>query len=694
MKPHALAIIAASLSISGAFAQSSPNFSRGQVPTAGQWNAAFASKQDILRFSPLNLAGGTMSGKLFTTPSTVNGAGLAILPGIAPTTPSNGDLWSTGVGLFGRFGSRTLAIPGMDQNTGALSVPGGPTLGTYQNGQFTSQPDALSTSGPVTAGTVTASSVAAGAVAVQGSGFTCAPGAPCEAGPLKVAFPSLATRTLLDRLLERPSVIDYGVDMTGATDSSAALAAALNSGKRVSSPCGTIRLVSTVNITAPALFDGPGNCLTLKYDAPAGAAVTPVIDIQKTSTGTRLDNFAVDHQANTKGYAPNTVYGGNIIASSAILVQADDTSITRAKVSNGFDNGIAVVQFAGTGYASVAGSPKRWSIRGARTFNNGVGSTPKAGAGIDIGTGSQGTVDDHVDVGSYGGFILDIGASAQGQFSNLTAIGTKLDPGLGYSYAFYIGSSGSTFTNLTAIEPAYSGLWLDGFADRTTINGLYVKASGDRGALLKGGNSFLSNVTINSPGYGKTAGTVDAVIIDSSASTSNNLLINGLSVQSEFNTARYGINRTGSGPATGAVLNASLGGAVTATNNLPGTFGVVDGAALGGAWTDYTPTVTTGSGSFTTVSASGSYRLVGKTLSIRIIITLNNVGTATDVSVSLPFSAKYLSVISGSDSAVNGKGVNAVVAAGGTKALVKASDGTSPLTNGFVLVLGGEYQIP
>lgn len=104
------AIFAAILAVSAsnAWAQSTPNFSYGQVPTAGMWNGAFASKQDALNFVPLNRAGGTMLGRLTAAPSTVNGAGLNLPPGTAPGLPNNGDLWTTSAGLFARINGSTV----------------------------------------------------------------------------------------------------------------------------------------------------------------------------------------------------------------------------------------------------------------------------------------------------------------------------------------------------------------------------------------------------------------------------------------------------------------------------------------------------------------------------------------------------------------------------------------------------------
>lgn len=133
----AAAMLLWAFAASAAIAQSSPNFSYGQVPTAGQWNAAFASKQDVLRFVPLNQAGGTMTGPLRTAPSTINVAGFSVLPGIAPTAPANGDIWSTTAGFYGRINGQTIqfsaGIPSgtISSNlTGAPAQPTGNTLST------------------------------------------------------------------------------------------------------------------------------------------------------------------------------------------------------------------------------------------------------------------------------------------------------------------------------------------------------------------------------------------------------------------------------------------------------------------------------------------------------------------------------------------------------------------------------------
>lgn len=91
-----------------AFAQSSPGLITGQVPTAGQWNSYFAAKQDMLGYTPVNKAGDVMTGKLITVASTTIQAGLSIPAGAAPTSPINGDIWTTTAGVFARINGVTV----------------------------------------------------------------------------------------------------------------------------------------------------------------------------------------------------------------------------------------------------------------------------------------------------------------------------------------------------------------------------------------------------------------------------------------------------------------------------------------------------------------------------------------------------------------------------------------------------------
>lgn len=101
---------------------SSPNLIFGQVPTAQQWNAAFAAKQDNLGYTPLNRAGDSMlpGSNLTAAASTSLGAGFSILPGFAPTNPQDGDIWTTLSGIFVQINGQTIG-PLLDAATPAIA---------------------------------------------------------------------------------------------------------------------------------------------------------------------------------------------------------------------------------------------------------------------------------------------------------------------------------------------------------------------------------------------------------------------------------------------------------------------------------------------------------------------------------------------------------------------------------------------
>lgn len=96
------------LLISQAKAQSSPGWSYGTVPTAGQWNAAFAAKADYAGAPACITTGCTLTGPLITTPSIAAAAGFSIPPGVAPTSPINGNIWTTNIGMYVRIAGNTI----------------------------------------------------------------------------------------------------------------------------------------------------------------------------------------------------------------------------------------------------------------------------------------------------------------------------------------------------------------------------------------------------------------------------------------------------------------------------------------------------------------------------------------------------------------------------------------------------------
>lgn len=114
-----------------------------------------------------------------------------------------------------------------------------------------------------------------------------------------------------------------------------------------------------------------------------------------------------------------------------------------------------------------------------------------------------------------------------------------------------------------------------------------------------------------------------------------------------------------------------------------------------GNWSPWTPTVTPGSGAFTTLGAPDcAYRRTGKTVDVRISIPITTNGTAAGiVFATLPINAKAGKkfVLAGSENGATGKAVQGIV--NGNGVTIKFTDGTYPGANAAVLVLSGTYEV-
>lgn len=112
------------------------------------------------------------------------------------------------------------------------------------------------------------------------------------------------------------------------------------------------------------------------------------------------------------------------------------------------------------------------------------------------------------------------------------------------------------------------------------------------------------------------------------------------------------------------------------------------------AWTTYTPTVTAASGTFTTVSATGRYKQMGKTIQTQIKITITTVGTASGgISVTLPFTSAHDFVFAGRETSATGNVVAAHVAPSTNQMFVVRYDNASIIGAGRDIVLSGAFEI-
>ena len=111
-------------------------------------------------------------------------------------------------------------------------------------------------------------------------------------------------------------------------------------------------------------------------------------------------------------------------------------------------------------------------------------------------------------------------------------------------------------------------------------------------------------------------------------------------------------------------------------------------------WTTYTPTVTASSGTFTTVSATGNYSVVGHVAHVNMEITITTKGTAGGfLFATLPFTATGAAVGCGRENAVTGHQLQGLVDSGLARVTILRYDGTTVIVDGYVLKLSVTFPI-
>lgn len=113
----------------------------------------------------------------------------------------------------------------------------------------------------------------------------------------------------------------------------------------------------------------------------------------------------------------------------------------------------------------------------------------------------------------------------------------------------------------------------------------------------------------------------------------------------------------------------------------------------GTAWTAYTPTITSASGSITTVSATGTYKTLGKTCWFTAAITITTAGTGAGyLGVSLPVTqASGTLAAYGMEMNSTGFMLKGYIPASGVMQVTKY-DNTTTIGSGYLIRLTGTYE--
>lgn len=113
----------------------------------------------------------------------------------------------------------------------------------------------------------------------------------------------------------------------------------------------------------------------------------------------------------------------------------------------------------------------------------------------------------------------------------------------------------------------------------------------------------------------------------------------------------------------------------------------------GTAWSLYVPTVTAGSGAFTTVSATGRWKAIGKTVFFQISITITTNGTAAaNIVATLPVTAGAGVYAAIGRETAGQTAIDGIIATASTTVSIRKYDASYPGATGAVLNMSGCYE--
>jgi len=471
-------------------------------------------------------------------------------------------------------------------------------------------------------------------------------------------------RNLLDWLRERPiSVKDFGATGNGSTDDTAAVQAWVTylstNGRMGYVPKGNYKLTSTV--TAPQAnnwgWRGEG-----KYKSAffwAGASTTS--DIFALG-GTGADSR------------------GCLFESFSVFSFSAQTAGTAFKLTNFTDPSIDDVTFGGELYAK-----NTWHgiwFNGCHEAKLTRFDIMGLGDGIIVNSGTLGN-------SSNSDLYLDVGFA-----NNCGGAGIRCAGGFG----------GLNVGQVQLLGNMAGQLVVDNSIAAASNREIILSANFVADGVL----ATQDNIILNSP-TSSTANLICAGTIGSATRYGVNVIswpsgFLNFSAGRIYNNVSDAIHMTDAtvtlvcGSGLSIDTNGGLGVYSSVTNTLADISCAFAGNVAGdigntiGNWKQsFTPTVTSGSGSFTSASATMRYQKRGKNISFRALVAITTNGTAAgSANITMPFSAAATSVATGIAASVSGKGLTGFIS--GSNMVIRNYDGTFPGANGENLVVEGVYE--
>ena len=473
-----------------------------------------------------------------------------------------------------------------------------------------------------------------------GGPITCAAGTTCDASDISLTPQGLPSRTLRSLMSE---VVNVGQICDGTTDVVAAIRAA----------------AALAGPARPLYFPPqPGACLLSgNFTVPSGTTIRadPGTVTLKPTPGNTADPvlLALGGVSNVTVIGLGVDGGGSSFANSANVVTVYNGSrVTFDRVAMANTRGLGLIfsqsNNSGIRNSSFTNIGNRWKTtlsaadrRAAVAFCCGttaqnVGNFATDNTFVDIGL-------DAVSATETSGFVAARNNCAQ------TVRQWSLAPSFAdYPACIYASNSVDVSINQNVSTDAHgNGIDIAGTTG-FNITANYIVRSGSGGIAVDANYGNISGNTANNNAQsGNTGFCLSGICAFGASGPLNGISIPGNSATDTqgTKTQRYGIEVKGSACLNCAIAptNVVVGNGVAPYGGLisaPTTLAVAAGGTglTGGAWTAYTPTLTSSGGAgVSLVLVSAAYQQIGKALSIRAAFRVDYTGSGpTTVTVALP----------------------------------------------------------